>query len=217
MFDGIESYLSSSVTAQRNLFTSTKQRKMIIFITSSYADAVTQEGLSWVHKPYKSSTTNADAFSISEKNEVDVSNLSPSEQIRFIRETFSLNMSQIAELMEITRPTAYRWLDGKESDRGETAGKIIYLAKKAKSIKDKDIPRVDLLIKRPLFDGKSLLDLLKENKDISRELDELKSVGDREEKTRQSNNNPQAKNNISRILDATDELSTPICFEETIL
>jgi len=203
-------YSNSNYTATQS---SIRPLEMFEFMPPS--KTIPKEEIWWVHKPYKSSSMRANIFSEPEKNDVEMSFLSPSEQIRFIRETLSLNMSQIAELMEVTRPTAYRWLDGKESDRGETAGKIMRLAEKAKNIKDKNIPRVDLLIKRPLFDGKSFFDLLKENKDTSRELDEMKSIGEREEKTRQSNRILQEKKNISRILDAADELSTPIFFEET--
>jgi DNA-binding transcriptional regulator YiaG len=152
--------------------------------------------------------------SIAPEEELDVTSLSPSEQIKFIRETLRLNMSQIARLLGITRPTAYAWLDGRESDRGETAGKIMRLAVEVKKIKGMNIPRIDLLVKRFIFNGKSLLDLLKECKNIENEIDALKKIGDREEKTRRSSKYSQAKRNISHLSEAIDELSTPIFFEE---
>ena len=186
--------------------------KIEFMAVAGTAASISPKEIGWIHKPQRSTSV----FFASEKSDLDVTSLSPAEQIRLIRETLSLNMSQMAELMEVTRPTAYRWLDGKESDRGETAGKIKSLAVETKKIKDMNIPRVDLLLKRPLFEGKSLFDLLIENKDISHELEELKSIGDREEETRQSSKIPHEKKNFSRILEAADELSTPIFFEETI-
>jgi DNA-binding transcriptional regulator YiaG len=165
--------------------------------------------------PGKSSSTciETDSFSQAENN-LDVSSLSPSEQIKFVRETLRLNMSQIAELLNVTRPTAYAWLDGRESDRGETAGKIMRLAVEVKKIKDMDIPRIDLLIKRPIFGEKSTLDLLRECKDITGELYSLKKIGDKEEATRRNSMIPQSEKNISRMNEAADEISTPIYFEE---
>jgi transcriptional regulator with XRE-family HTH domain len=146
----------------------------------------------------------------------DVTSLSPSEQIVFIRETLSLNMSQIAELTGVTRPTAYAWLDGRESDRGDTAGKIMRLAVEVEMIKGMNIPRVDLLVKRSIFNGKSVLDLLRECKDITSEIDELKAIGDKEEATRRNNRIPKNKIDFSRMNEAIDEISTPIYFEESI-
>lgn len=146
--------------------------------------------------------------------EKTVTSLSPSEQIAFVRESLSLNMSQLAELVGVTRPTVYAWLEGRERRQGETAGKIMRLATIAQKIERKNIPRADLLVKRPLFNGKNLLDLIKEGREISRELDDLKAIGDREAATRQDRRSYRAKQDVSRMEEVIDEVSLPIYFEE---
>jgi DNA-binding transcriptional regulator YiaG len=177
--------------------------------------AWTSDGVILLINRNESSSANVPDNSV---EKTDVTSLSPSEQIAFVRETLSLNMSRVAELIGVTRPTAYAWLDGREK-QGETAGKIMRLAIIIQSIKEKDIPRLDLLVKRPIFEGKSLLDLIKENKEttnFSRELDVLQDVGVREETTRRDKRISPEKLNVSRVIEAIDELAIPISFEEPL-
>ncbi|MDR1582799.1 MAG: hypothetical protein LBS55_05995 [Prevotellaceae bacterium] len=169
----------------------------------------------WVISPYRGSSSNSETNFTLDESSVDVTSLAPSEQIKFIKEVMCLNMSQVAELFGVTRPTAYAWLDGRESGRGETAGKIMRLAVEVKKIENMDIPRIDLLIKRPIFGEKSMLDLLRECKDITEELRTLKKIGDKEETTRRNSVVPQSKKNISRMNEAIDELSMTVYFEES--
>ena len=173
--------------------------------------------LGWYLFPSTNKYFNASRSSAMTDNNLAVTSLSPAEQIAFVRETLSLNMSQIAELIGVSRPTAYAWLDGRESERGETAGKIMRLAVMVQTIKEKNIPRVDLLVKRPIFERKSLLDLIKERKyDISCELDELKTIGSKEETARANNRIPKNKVDFSRLNEVIDEISAPVFFEEPL-
>lgn len=112
---------------------------------------------------------------------VDV--LSPSEHIKNIRDVFSINMSDLASVLDVSRPTVYAWLGGKEPKK-EAIMRIQELSRIADEFKQADIIRLDKLVHRPILNGCSLLDKLKTNEDPTEALTTLKMIAGQEAKTR---------------------------------
>ncbi len=109
--------------------------------------------------------------------------IAPRDQLQFIRETLKLNMSDLASVLEVSRPTVYSWLEGVEPSR-ENYSQIARLKDIADEVNHLTIPRFEKLLKRPLFDGSSFLDKLKATEDPVVFLPLLKQLADREQATR---------------------------------
>ncbi|MDB9372058.1 hypothetical protein [Nodularia sphaerocarpa] len=108
---------------------------------------------------------------------------SPSENVANIRDVFSINMSDLASVLGVTRPTVYAWLAGQEP-KEEAAIRIQQLSRTADKFNEANIVRLDKLVHRPILNGRSLLDILKANEDPIAVLPALKAIADKEAKTR---------------------------------
>lgn len=130
---------------------------------------------------------------------------SPAEKISSLRDILQLNMSELASLLHVSRPTAYGWLNGKEPNV-EAQKNINYLSNIADKVKDLDIGRMDLLIHRPIFNNSSLLDQIIAQEDVTESLKILKGISTKEFTKRQNNFNE----NIVPLNDAAHYNSTPL-------
>jgi len=133
--------------------------------------------------------------------------LSPAEQIASIRDTLQLNMSDLASLLRVSRPTAYGWLDGKEPS-AESQKHISTLAMIANRVNSLNIIRMDLLIHRPIFGGKSLLDQLINQENVTDSLQVLKNISDKEFANRR--NSKSSSKSITPMNEAASHNSIPI-------
>ncbi|MDH1799306.1 hypothetical protein [Acinetobacter johnsonii] len=125
----------------------------------------------------------------SKKEEFDsakkVTYLTISEQIELIKNSFGLNMSAMAELLNISRPTAYAWLKGEPPKNQENIYHTAFVVSQAKIYSELNLERPDNFIKRPLFNGESLFSLLKMGKTISElEYARIKELDLKESQTR---------------------------------
>lgn len=93
--------------------------------------------------------------------------LTISEQVELIKKSFGLNMSAMAELLNVSRPTVYAWLKGEPPKTQENISHISFVENQALIYGELNLVRPDNFIKRPLFDGESLFSLLKQEKTIS--------------------------------------------------
>lgn len=84
----------------------------------------------------------------------------PRDQLQFIRETLKLNVSDLASVLGVSRPTVYAWLEGDEPS-SENYTQIARLKRIADEVHGLAIPRFEKLLKRPIFQGLSFLDKLK--------------------------------------------------------
>jgi transcriptional regulator with XRE-family HTH domain len=109
----------------------------------------------------------------------------PSEQLRLIRDTLSLSMSDLAAVMGVSRPTIYAWLEGDEPNLDNQKA-LTRLWKVAKELGERQIERCDKLIKRPIFEGQTLLDKLKANQEVSDCLDVIQAISEREAQERRT-------------------------------
>ena len=125
--------------------------------------------------------------------------------LRRIQEVFDINMSDLAILLGVNRDTIYAWLGGVEPCEAIFT-RIRYLSSVADQAKKVNIPRLDKLLHRPGFCGRSLFDILKTDEDPLPYLATLKSIADREAQTRCE---PKGSGKNLRSLDqAIDDATT---------
>jgi DNA-binding transcriptional regulator YiaG len=108
---------------------------------------------------------------------------SPAEHVANIRDVFAVNMSDLASVLGVTRPTVYAWLAGQEP-KGEAVIRIQQLSCAADKFNQANIIRLDKLVHRPILNGRSLLDMLKTDEDPVAALATLKVIADKEAQTR---------------------------------
>jgi DNA-binding transcriptional regulator YiaG len=109
---------------------------------------------------------------------------STAEHLSNIRDVFAINMSDLAIVLEATRPTVYAWLDGQEPKKPEAVQHIQQLSRTADVFGQANIQRLDKLLQRPILNGHSLLDLLKAKEDPLVALPSLKEISEKESRTR---------------------------------
>lgn len=127
------------------------------------------------------------------------------KSIRKILDIFNISYAELANLLNVQRLTIYRFLAGDEPTDDQRAfleymeGAAIYLS---------HTPRVDNLVKRPMFNDKSLLDLLKACEADIIHLLKIKELAIKEEKARNT------KKGAGKHLLPLDQIeSTAICSE----
>ena len=108
---------------------------------------------------------------------------SPAEHVANIRDVFAVNMSDLASVLGVTRPTVYAWLAGQEP-KGEAVIRIQQLSRAADKFNQANIIRLDKLVHRPILNRRSLLDVLKTDEDPVPALATLKVIADKEAQTR---------------------------------
>jgi DNA-binding transcriptional regulator YiaG len=114
----------------------------------------------------------------------NVDTRSSAEHVANIRDVLAINMSELASILRSTRPTVYAWLEGRQEPKAEAAVNIRRLSHVADRIKLANVIQLDQLIRRPVVNGRSLLDIIKVNDDPSDILQVLKSISEKEAKTR---------------------------------
>ena len=122
---------------------------------------------------------------------------SPAEHVANIRDVFAINMSDLASVLGVTRPTVYAWLAGQEP-KGEAVIRIQKLSRVADQFNRANIIRLDKLVHRPILNGRSLLDILKTDEDPVADLATLKAIADKEAQTRRE---PKGSGKNLRSLD----------------
>jgi transcriptional regulator with XRE-family HTH domain len=132
---------------------------------------------------------------------------SPAEHVANIRDVLGINMSDLASVLGVTRPTAYAWLEGQEP-KTEAVTHIQRLSRVADEINRANIIRLDKLVHRPILNGRSLLDILKTDEDPVAALTILKAVADKEERTRRETKG--SGKNLRSLDDVLSEFSVAI-------
>lgn len=89
------------------------------------------------------------------------------DQIKLIKDSFGLNMSAMAELLNVSRPTVYAWMKGETPKLEEHITHVMHVIKQAKIYESLNLDRPDNFIKRPILNGESLFSLLKQERTIS--------------------------------------------------
>ncbi|MYB33643.1 MAG: hypothetical protein F4X92_00635 [Gammaproteobacteria bacterium] len=105
------------------------------------------------------------------------------EQIMAIKSAFALNLSELATVFGASRPTVYAWLNGQEP-KPESTRKIHHALNLAEQLQALDIPRMDKVVRRPVFGSQSMVDRLKEGEVSREDLITLKSLAEKEAQSR---------------------------------
>lgn len=85
--------------------------------------------------------------------------LAVSEQLEAVKSGLRLTTSDLAVLLGVSRPTIYNWAKGGEPS-GDALVQLQFLADEAEKIEALGLARPNVLLKRPIFEGKSALDIL---------------------------------------------------------
>lgn len=136
-----------------------------------------------------------------------VDSRSPSEHIANIRDVFAINMTDLASVLGVTRPTVYAWLAAEQEPKGESILRIQQLSHTADKFSQANISRLDKLVHRPILNGLSLLDVLKTGEDPTKALSILKSVADKEEMVRR-----ESKSSGKHLRSLDDALNDSLMF-----
>jgi DNA-binding transcriptional regulator YiaG len=128
------------------------------------------------------------------------------QHLQKIRQAFRLNMSELAYVFEVSRPTAYAWLQGVEPKTNMRL-QALRISSYADDAFKLGIPRIELFAKRPLSNGSSLLESLKRDDNVLLALQEIKSIADREAVEAQSLRVTASKRSRRSNL---EEVSVPI-------
>jgi len=132
---------------------------------------------------------------------------SPAAQVSEIRDVYGLNMSELANILGVTRPTVYAWLNGQEP-KPESLVHIKRLSSATHQIKELNVVRLEKLIRRPIFEGKSLLDKIKSNEDIFEALATLRMIAQNEMASRfKQKGSGKSKRSVEETI---ADLSTPV-------
>lgn len=134
----------------------------------------------------------------------DSGGCSPTELIARIRDVFMMGMSDLGTLLNASRLTVYAWLEGREpSPDAITVKRIQELARVADIAHQASIPRLDMMLHRPVLDGRSLFDLLKVGDDPLDLIKRLKVIGDKEAQNRRRQKG--SGKNLRPLEDVLDE------------
>lgn len=135
---------------------------------------------------------------------------SPAEHIANIRDVLKINMSDLATVFGVSRPTVYAWQEGQEP-KSDAVKHIFRISQAADKIRNININRIDKLLTRPVFNGHSLIDLLKTEDNLSDAIFSLKKIADREEQRRKQ---PKGSSKYLRPLEEVSQESSSAIFVE---
>lgn len=130
--------------------------------------------------------------------------LSAQDQLKHIRKIFKLNISELTNILGVSRPTIYSWIQG-GAPKADAFNKITNLYNTAKDIEKLQIVRIDLLMHTPIFLGKSLFDKLSNNENISEYLSDLKKISEKNDKSRLESKGSKNTKQID-----SEDYSTPL-------
>lgn len=109
--------------------------------------------------------------------------MTATEQLSFVRTALGASITDLADLLDVSRPTLYSWMQGTEP-RDEHLERLQKLTLQANNIDAFGIAGLGKLLKRPLQEGQTLLDLIKQDHPLTPALDELAALARIEEKQR---------------------------------
>ena len=133
------------------------------------------------------------------------------EHLSNVRATFKFNMTEIAKLFEVTRPTVYNWMSGTEP-KSETGKAIARLSRAADSLKNLGVRRIELYVRRPILGDKSLVDMLKLGQPTTEVISTLVALAGKEAAVREDAMARRSGPSV-RDFESLDSLATPIIQE----
>ena len=105
---------------------------------------------------------------ITKVSKVDVR--SPAQHINNIRSVLDLPISDLANLLDVSRQAVYKWISNSATPESEKFDRIAALSRIADKLEEAHVSRAGSLLKMKTFDGYSLLDLLKSGEDCHKQV-----------------------------------------------
>lgn len=129
------------------------------------------------------------------------------ELLEHVRLALGLTVTDLAWLLDASRPTVYAWFNGQEP-RPEVLMTLMRLERQAVTVAACELPRLNKLVRRPLRCGGTLLERLRNDEALEPALDELKVLARREEDARSHRKGFIAAKRSAR--EALEDVSTPL-------
>lgn len=173
-----------------------------LLLTPGSGGAITPQGLSQIERWVDTN----EYVRVEHSRRQRAETRSPAEQVASIRAAYGLNMTELANLLGVSRPTAYAWLNGQEP-KDDSLIHIHRLATAISDIEELKTPRIDKIIRRPIFAGRSLIDKIKANENIFEALVTIKALAEKEATARlKQKGSGKSRRSIDEV---GSELSTP--------
>ncbi|GEM_PF-4394399 len=138
-------------------------------------------------------------------NAVDLPTLQ--DQIVFIRGNLGVNVSELSELLGVSRQALYSWIKG-ASPQGDNLARLEELFGVAKRLAMLSIERPDTVVHRPVFEGESLFGLMMARQIPShQQLEQLSQLSIREAQQRAASSHGQPVHSFADALDTAAPLS----------
>ena len=119
------------------------------------------------------------------------------EALGSIKSTLGLHVSDLATVLGVSRPTVYSWMQGSEP-HSDSRARLAHLFQIASHIKEIGASRPEALVRRPLFDGVSLLDKIKAGEeDLSAYIPRLMAFAEKEKRERLT---PKSRSSVAHNL-----------------
>lgn len=131
-----------------------------------------------------------------------------SQHLIQIREMFGLKMTELAQILGVSRPTAYSWINGVDPREPETRTLINSLSRYVEDLRSSGVTNVVRLARQPLSTGESLIDLLKAGKDVGGEIASVKLTAAQALTQVRTKRDFGPASKVRRV--RTDEISVPI-------
>ena len=125
-----------------------------------------------------------------------------------VRDIFRLNMTDLAHIFNVTRQAVYGWLEDVEP-KPEARSLILRLSQAADRLAKASVERPDLYVRRPMFDGKSLVDFLKTGQNLDNAIATVEALARKETSVRKEAPTRRA-GKPKRQLENLDALATPL-------
>ena len=156
---GVTTFSNGSVTraAQTALFVI----GLTIVGTGSVSNAHAPDRLQTYFKPKADQK-----FSASEKQVIKPAGIdlrSPVQHMENIKKVFTIPVSELAASFGVTRQSIYKWLAGTANPEEDKLAKIAELSKLADAFQEAAVDKPTELIKMKAFNGRSMLDMFKNN------------------------------------------------------
>lgn len=92
------------------------------------------------------------------------------DALAHVRSALGLSISDLAAVLEVTRPTVYSWIKGEQEPRAGSWRRVRELQQVAQRAEAYELPRMSRLVRRPLPNGPSVLERLRGGDPVSDEV-----------------------------------------------
>jgi DNA-binding transcriptional regulator YiaG len=133
-----------------------------------------------------------------------------SQRLVQIREMFGLSMTELSQVLRVTRPTAYSWINGTDPKDGGAKALIDKLSSHVETLRSGGFTKIGVIARQPISDGRSLIDLLKGGRDATAAVNSIRFTATNVVTPSRVKRDfgPAAK--VRRV--RTDEISSPVVF-----